>query len=363
MNTVSREELMDDFLTRHQWDDSDAYSIPGDASSRSYKRLKRSATQSIMPNTPRPHGIDQFITETHEHMILMNSPDDNVLPFVNIAQFLENHSLRAPHIYATDASHGLLLLEDFGNISLTSLLKNSSSLDVEKSAYKTAIHALIQLHNIAKEKLPHAPAYDLALLKKEVTLLLDYYFPQCDITLSATQKDRFHTIWDNLLPAVASTDENVLVLRDYHADNLMMINGKYDAVDHLGLLDFQDAVIGHPAYDLVSLIEDARRDALNSNQSWEHADELVDYFIQYSSINMTADTFKAHYAILGAQRNCKILGIFARLNKRDNKPHYLSYLPRVWHCLNHDLSHPALHELAQWFDENIPSSFRNSEAL
>ncbi|MFM2371594.1 MAG: hypothetical protein RIS85_1316, partial [Pseudomonadota bacterium] len=136
------------------------------------------------------------------------------------------------------------------------------------------------------------------------------------------------------------------VLRDYHAENIMLLGG----LDRQGLLDFQDALVGHPAYDLVSLLQDARREV-----SPELEARMLDYYISKSS---DGEEFLADYARLGAQRNAKIVGIFVRLWKRDGKPRYLDYIPRVWALLERDLAHPALAPVAAWFDANIPAELR-----
>jgi aminoglycoside/choline kinase family phosphotransferase len=140
----------------------------------------------------------------------------------------------------------------------------------------------------------------------------------------------------------------VLALRDYHADNLMVVPGR----DQLGLIDFQDALAGHAAYDLVSLLQDARRDV-----SKELEEEMLAFHARAVG-TASPELFRAHYEILGAQRNTKILGIFTRLWKRDGKPHYLSLQPRVWGYLERNLSHPALAPVRNWFDANVPAEKR-----
>jgi aminoglycoside/choline kinase family phosphotransferase len=147
-----------------------------------------------------------------------------------------------------------------------------------------------------------------------------------------------------------------MVCRHYHADNLMWL-AERKAEQAVGLLDFQDALIGCPAYDLVSLLEDARRDVSPSLQK-----EMIEYYLSKSAIK-DVQAFDTAYAVLGAQRNSKIVGIFARLAIRDTKPRYLGYLPRVWKHLEHDLSHPALAELKIWMDRVVPQDKRTAQGV
>ena len=142
-----------------------------------------------------------------------------------------------------------------------------------------------------------------------------------------------------------------LVLRDYHIDNLMLLDGR-DGVAACGLLDFQDAVIGPVTYDLVSLLEDARRDVPEDLA----AAMRERYLAGFPDLDRAA--FDASYAVLGAQRNCKIVGIFTRLCLRDGKPLYLEHIPRVWRLIEQDLRHPALAPVASWLDRHIPPAMR-----
>ena len=185
--------------------------------------------------------------------------------------------------------------------------------------------------------------YDEEAMSREVGLFTEYYCPAVGID---ADKEPFLSawrgVWGDVLAIVA--DNPVLVLRDYHADNLMVLPERED----LGLLDFQDALAGHAAYDLVSLLQDARRDVAPSLEQ-----AMIE---RYSRAANVADPvrFRAHYEILGAQRNTKILGIFTRLWKRDGKPHYLPLQPRVWNYLERNLAHPALAPVRAWFDEYLP---------
>ena len=205
-----------------------------------------------------------------------------------------------------------------------------------------AIDALVALH--AKPPGPFEP-YDMAVYQREVALLTEWYAPAAGLAVDA---EAFTAAWDEALaPMLARQQPGVTVLRDYHAENIMLLPGGAQ-----GLIDFQDALVGHPAYDLVSLLQDARRDV---SPALERA--MLDRYL--AQVDAGAD-FAADYARLGAQRNAKIVGIFTRLWKRDGKPRYLGMIPRVWQALERDLAHPALAPVAAWFDANIPRELRDA---
>jgi hypothetical protein len=192
---------------------------------------------------------------------------------------------------------------------------------------------------------PKMPSYDTDRLLAEAALLVDWYRP-----LAAGPRDEFLELWRSVLP-LAEVSLPTLVLRDYHVDNLMLLPGR-PGVQGCGLLDFQDAVTGPPSYDLVSLLEDARRDVPASlrRAMTEH------YLTAFPTLDRSE--FLRSAAILAAQRNCKILGIFTRLWKRDGKPQYLAHIPRVWRLLEEDLRHPALAPIARWLDRHLPPESR-----
>jgi hypothetical protein len=182
---------------------------------------------------------------------------------------------------------------------------------------------------------------------REAKLLTDWYCPAQSLTVDNAG---YAAAWERVLKPLESRQRpGVTVLRDYHAENIMLLG----ALHKQGLLDFQDALVGHRAYDLVSLLQDARRDV-----SPELEAEMFDHYLQASGEG--AEDFLADYARLGAQRNAKIVGIFVRLWKRDGKPRYLDFIPRVWTLLERDLLHPALAPVAEWFGANIPAELREA---
>lgn len=313
---------IDEFLDGAGWGGAAIDPIPGDASFRRYFRINRDGQPAMLMHAPPPHEDPQ--------------------PFLDVAQYLTHHGMRAPEIYAADAARGWVLLEDFGHDRMRDWLDANPT--GEMAAYTGAIDALVQLH--AQPPGPFAP-YDMAVYQREAALLTEWYCPAMGLDVDAAG---YAGAWDAALaPMLARQNPGVSVLRDYHAENIMLLGDPADNAPQ-GLIDFQDALVGHAAYDLVSLLQDARREV-----SPELERAMLDRYL--AQVDADAD-FEADYARLGAQRNAKIVGIFTRLNKRDGKPHYLDFIPRVWRAMERDLAHPALAPVAAWFDANIPAEIR-----
>jgi aminoglycoside/choline kinase family phosphotransferase len=311
------------FLAAHGWGGSEIRPLAGDASFRRYFRIHREAGTAVLMDAPPGH--------------------EDIGPFLAVAGHLLARGFSPPRPLGIDREKGLLLLEDFGDDRVGPLLRREPGR--ERAIYETAVDILVRIASLpAPDDL--AP-YDDAAMAREVGLFTDWYAPALDLAVDAsTYFAAWRMAWAGVLEVAASNP--VLVLRDYHADNLMVLPDR----DDLGLLDFQDALAGHAAYDLVSLLQDARRDV---------APALEEAMIaRYAAAAKVADPglFRAHYEILGAQRNTKILGIFTRLWKRDGKPHYLPLQPRVWGHLERNLAHPALAPVRSWFDANVPEDKR-----
>ena len=309
------------FLAGCGWAEATIAPLPGDASFRRYFRLTGDTAQSAMlMHAPPPH--------------------EDPRPFLTVAQWLAENGLRAPRIIAEDAASGWVLLEDFGDWRLREWLDANPG--DETRLYEKAVDALVALHRL--EPGPFA-RYDLAEYQREAGLFVEWFCPAKGLEVDLRG---WRAAWDVVLaPLLSRQEPGVTVLRDYHAENVMLPS---DGTQ--GLIDFQDALVGHPAYDLVSLLQDARRDV---SPLVERA--MID---RYVAAAQPGGEFEADYAVLGAQRNAKIVGIFTRLAKRDGKPRYLELIPRVWALLERDLSHSALRPVATWFDENIPRAVRTS---
>lgn len=310
------------FLADAGWDGAAIVPLAGDASFRRYFRVLDGGRRAVLMDAPPPH--------------------EDPRPFIAIAEHLLADGFAAPRILARDLTQGLVLIEDFGDLRVKEHLDKAP--DAELAVYARAIDLLADLHTLPAADVP---PYDRAVYQREAGLLTEWYCPAIGIDVDA---DGYARAWDAVLPIVEqSASPTVTVLRDYHAENIMLIDGP--ASHGLGLLDFQDALAGHPAYDLVSLLQDARRDV--------PVDVEAAMLAHYKAVANPPADFDAAYAVLGAQRNAKIIGIFTRLWKRDGKPRYLSYLPRMWSLLERDLQHPALAPVANWFAANIPADKRH----
>jgi len=311
------------FLAANGWAGAEIRPLAGDASFRRYFRVVDGDRRAVLMDAPPAH--------------------EDVGPFLAIAAHLETLGLSAPRSHAVDRAGGLLLLEDFGDRLVGPLLRAGA--EDEAPIYRDAITLLARL---AEQPVPDGVApYDMAVLRREIGLFPEWYAPAVGLAIDA---EGWTKAWDAVLLRVADPRPPVLVLRDYHVDNIMLLDR--EGLRRLGLLDFQDALAGHRAYDLVSLLQDARRDVSPALEA-----AMLDAYAAEAGI-ADADAFRADYEILGAQRNTKILGIFTRLWKRDGKRSYLPFQPRVWGYLERNLRHPALAPVAAWFAENVPAERR-----
>jgi aminoglycoside/choline kinase family phosphotransferase len=323
------------FLEASGWGGVMPVPLAGDASFRSYYRLRRGSNNAIVMDAP--------------------APQEDVGPFVAVADMLRGFGFSAPEVLAEDRAEGFLLIEDFGDDTYTRLLQRGAD---EAVLYSLAIETLAALQQaVAADGAPDLPPYDEARLLDEAALLVDWYLPaMVGAPATASLREEYLGLWRAVLPKAAASFRPTLVLRDFHIDNLMLLHGR-PGVRRCGLLDFQDAVYGPPAYDLVSLLRDARRDV-----SEELRQAMTEHYLAASpAIDRAA--FRRSAAILATQRNCKILGIFTRLWKRDGKPGYLTHVPRLWRLIEGDLCDPALADIARWLDRHLPAAARRQPDL
>lgn len=320
--SVTRSEGFEAFLSSAGWDGAAIEPLAGDASFRRYFRVRQGQRTAMLMDAP--------------------PPQEDVEPFLRTAQWLDANGLRAPRILAAEQERGLVLLEDFGEARMRDYLDEWPA--DERAVYGTAVDTLVELH-----RLPPGPflAYGINEYQREAKLLIDWYCPAQNLYVDG---GGYADAWQQVLaPILPRQRPGVTVLRDYHAENIMLLG----SLQKQGLLDFQDALNGHAAYDLVSLLQDARRDVSSDLEA-----EMIERYLVATGAER--QDFLADYARLGAQRNAKIVGIFVRLWKRDGKPRYLALIPRVWALLERDLAHPALEPVAKWFDANIPAGLRDA---
>lgn len=313
------------FLARHGWAGARVVPLAGDWSFRRYFRI---------------HDADGHSA------VLMDAPPEkeDSRPFIKVGRTLGTMGFSAPKVIASDLDAGLILLEDFGDDRVGPLLTREP--ERECAIYQTAIDILVELHRYPSGDLP---PYDAHELLREARLFPDWYLP----SIGLPEAPGYDAAWAGLWPQVAATPP-VMTLRDYHADNLMLLDRS--GLNTLGLLDFQDALAGHPAYDLVSLLQDIRRVL---SHGLEEA-LIARYLAARPEIDRIA--FRTAYDILGGQRNLKILGVFTRLWARDGKRANPKYVPRAWTLVEGNLQRSALAPVKAWFDAHIPASARTPVA-
>ncbi len=311
------------FLEQCGWPGARIEPLAGDASFRRYFRVLADGRSAVLMDAPPAR--------------------EDVRPFVAVAEWLHSVGLSAPEILARDLDRGLLLLGAFGDWRLRETLDQSPDREVE--LYELATDVLVHLHR--HPPMDGLPVHGMTQWLEELALFTDWYCPSLRLSVDV---DGFRAAWREVLEPVANDGLGpVTVLRDYHAENIMLVRNR-EGVRHFGLLDFQDALVGHPAYDLASVLEDARRDV-----PAEIERKMID---RYVAATGTAEKFERAYWALAAQRNTRILGVFTRLWKRDDKPHYTAFQPRMWGLLERDLEQPGLEPVRRWFDLNIAPEHR-----
>jgi hypothetical protein len=349
---VARLKELRRFLDVSGYMDAGRQRMPGDASTRSYARLIRDDGVVILMNFPRrPDGPAIYGGKSYSAAVHLA---EDVKPFVALDNGLRERGFSAPAIRHADLDQGFLITEDFGSAGF---IEGDPPRPIAER-YEAATDLLAALHREAlPEVLPLAPQltyaipeFDTEALLVEIGLMLEWYLPDRGAAPSHDLRTEFVAMWRNLLekPAAAA---RTWVLRDYHSPNLIWL-GERAGILRVGIIDFQDAVLGPAAYDLVSLLQDARIDI---PEQLELA-LLTRYIKARRALDDRFDPaeFAELYAIMSAQRNTRLLGTFARLNRRDGKPQYLRHRPRIWTYLTRSLAHPALSGIREWYAANVP---------
>ena len=334
---MSLPESITAFLSAHGWGEANALPLAGDASHRRYMRLHQG----------------------EESRVLMIAPPglELVEPFVAVGQYLAGLGLSVPGILGVDAANGLVLLEDLGDLSFVAAINAGHD---EAALYAAATDVLAKVH---AEQVPDAlpvgdavhtlPRYSNERMQREVDLVLDWYWPAvaghaAPDAIAAEWRAAWEAVWP-----LAWHDQPVLVQFDYHSPNLLWLPER-EGLQRVGVLDFQDSLQAPAAYDVVSLIQDPRRDVLSGLEA-----TLIERYLA-ARPDVDPAAFRSAYAVLGAQRASRILGVFVRLWQRDGKPGYLRHQPRVWQLLLRNLEHPALAPVKAWFDAHMPADWRSA---
>lgn len=320
---TNRTVLAEALIAQTPWAGATRAPLAGDASNRRYERLTDTASgrTAVLMDAPPEKGED-------------------VEPFVRVANHLRAVGLSAPEIYAEDVQYGFLLLEDLGNDLFARVLEHDAA--KERILYEAATDVLIHLHNAPSLSLP---SYDPALMTELAALSLTKYAQGVLGRHDTDARSRFENRFSEILHRETS-GAKVVIQRDYHAENLIWLPDR-DGVRRVGLLDFQTAMLGHPAYDLVSLLQDVRHRVPAGIEM-----QMINRYIAASG--MDDHDFRTAYSVLGVQRNLRILGVFARLATDYGKPHYIDLIPATWSHLMRDLEHPALVSVAGILRDALP---------
>jgi N-acetylmuramate 1-kinase len=349
---VARLKVLREFLDGAGYLDAMRMRMPGDASTRSYARLIRDDTAVILMNSPRrPDGPAIYHGKSYSAAVHLA---EDVRPFVAIANGLREHGFSAPTIHHADLDTGFLITEDFGNAGV---VEGDPPRPIPER-YEAATDMLAALH---RQTLPQSlpltsnvsydiPLFDIDAWLIEIGLMLDWYLPDRGVEPGDGLRDEFVALWRELLEKPAAAPRT-WVLRDFHSPNIIWLTER-SGISRVGIIDFQDAVLGPAAYDVVSLLQDARIDVPEPLE--------LALLTRYIRARRETDAgfgpagFAELYAIMSAQRNTRLLGTFARLNRRDGKPQYLRHQPRIWTYLNRSLAHPALSGIREWYEANVP---------
>lgn len=353
------------FLDSAGWGDCTLRPLPGDASTRRYARVLLNGRRAMLmdqpPKAEQPPCPPEATPEERRALgynAVARLAGADCTRFIAAADYLRARGLSAPEILAADIDKGFVLIEDFGDELFADTLGKGAD---EATLYSCAIDALVQLQleaapsHLSSDKPLYR--YDETALLAEVDLMTDWFVPTVLGRRARSDEVEDHrSRWRAVLRTLNGSNP-VFVHRDYHAQNLLWLPGR-EGPARVGMIDFQDALAGTRSYDVVSLLEDARRDVAP-----ELGNAMTERFLdglRAGGVEIDREVRGAERAIMAAQRNAKIAGIFARLSKRDGKPRYLDYLPRVWGYLNRDLEHPALAPLKTWYDRTIPQEARTS---
>lgn len=346
------------FLASSGWGDAERASFPGDASSRRYFRLSRGAELAVLQDAPRgsetpaePEGATTEDRRALGYNALARLAGPEPAAFACISNELVIRGFSSPKILAADLDAGLILLEDFGSGVYAQVIEENPNMETQ--LYSAAVECLAEIY---RSSFPAAMCfgdaawrvreYDEIALLTETHLYLDWYVADKGVEISDAAREDWDQIWSGLFDTLKAHAPG-LALRDFHAENLFWLPDR-QSVAKVGLIDFQDGLFVHPAYDLVSFLEDARRDV-----SPYMVDGLIDQFCDQAKLP-DVDAFRRAYAVLGAQRNAKILGIFVRLAKRDGKPSYRDLIPRVYAHFQKNLAGEDFADLRAWFASNLP---------
>lgn len=355
---MSREQVIATFLDQAGWSAARRAPLAGDASSRRYERLAGPRGRAVLMDWPA--GPDAVVVPGREAYSRIAHLAEDCRSFVAVGEYLRSLGLSAPEIYAADLTCGLLLLEDLGDDLFGPAIDAGQgpkgvALD---DMYAAAVEMLVALQaQDTPKELPigngdvHVmPHFDESVFRAEIDVPLDWYMPVVrSQEMSADARAEYHAIWTSLKPLFDHGPKTIF-LRDFHSPNMLWLSGRH-GVSRIGLIDYQDALIGSRAYDVVSFLQDARRDVPREREAF-----MLDRYVDHARNDLDAfdeESFRAAYATLGAERAIRLIGLWPRLLKRDGKPQYMAHMPRTMDYLTRNLAHPALADLRRWAENNV----------
>ncbi|MBI1262193.1 MAG: phosphotransferase [Rhizobiales bacterium] len=355
---MNRAQLIETFLAEAGWGDARRAPLAGDASTRCYERLAGPRGRAVLMDWPA--GPDATTPGDALPYSRIAHLAEDCRPFVAVGEYLRSLGLSAPELYASALDDGLLLLEDLGDDIYGPAIQighgsHGESLD---EMYRVAIEMIIRLQ---AEEVPltlpvgdgtvhTVPHFDESVFRAELDVPLDWYMPVVrQVELSTEERAAYHEMWTGLRP-LFDEGPRTLFLRDFHSPNMLWLPERKGAA-RIGLIDYQDALIGSRAYDVVSFLQDARQDVPLARER-----AMLDFYVSRANTDLThfdEEAFRAAYAALGAERALRLIGLWPRLLKRDGKPHYMVHMPRSMEYLTRNLAHPALAPLRKWAEKNI----------
>ena len=326
--------LLQKFLKENALGDFQVTPLADDCSFRRYFRVKANEVSFVVMDAP--------------------PEKEDTRPFIEISKLLNDYGFSAPRVFTVDSMNGFLILEDFGNETYTKALSEDKD---ELCLYHLAIDLLIDLgRRNYKEEITFLPKYDSRKFLEEVLLFLDWYLvPRLKIQVSDSMRKEFLSLWKICLKQFVDGSQSILVLRDYHVDNLMHLSDR-DNLGSCGLLDFQDAVQGPASYDVVSLLQDSRRDIKPALK-----DKILDRYFDGMGSNINQENFMNAYYALGTQRALKVFGIFTRQSLKYGNHQYLAHIPRLWNHTLANLTQSHMRPLQEWLLNNVPEDAVNAE--
>ena len=361
------QSIYDFFDARNDWSNARISYLQGDASTRSYARLQDGPAPALLMDSPEQS--DGPIVQDGKTYSELACLAETVRPFIAIARALQDAGVSAPELFAADIEAGLLIVEDLGPGVFGEALKQGAD---QTMIWRVATDMLLTLRSDVADHTwtfsdgthYRLPVFTADLMHTECKLLLDWYWPSIKGQAAPDDvRSEFESICTPLFDAMSTSNRN-WVLRDYHSPNLIWRPDEQGTA-RVGVIDFQDALRGPAEYDLVSLLQDARLDV-----SADLENTLLKYYCDQAAVHsddfsepFNRDETLFRYRALGAQRNMKILGIFARLSERDGNPRYLAHVPRIWRYLQRDLEHPRLKDLKEWVDGHFPADVRITKTV